>query len=139
MTRSKKMHCDTCSTTDPIHGICHPTWVPTRVDYAARGWQLNHWEPELVMALDAPAWECANCHAQKPRQVRNSKVTQLIDSGAGLDAIIDQMIADREPKAKCKHTWERRAAGSRVVYARGQCKRETRHASGYCSAHRPTN
>ena len=79
MTRSKKMHCDTCSTTDPIHGSCNPKWLPTN-------------------NLSDTVWECSSCHAQKPRRICNSKVTKLIDSDAGLDAIIDQMIADREPK-----------------------------------------
>ena len=81
MTRSKKMHCDTCSTTDTIHGICNPKWLPTR-------------------HLSDTVWECINCHAQKPRRVCDSKVTKLIQSGASLDAIIDQMIANRAARAQ---------------------------------------
>lgn len=39
-------------------------------------------------------------------------------------------------KRQCADWWERRSAGRRYVNARGQCKRETWHPSGYCKAHR---
>lgn len=38
--------------------------------------------------------------------------------------------------ARCAHWWERKPKGLRYVTARGQCKRTTRHPSGYCSTHR---
>ena len=75
------MHCDNCSANDPAHGKLNPKWEPTQ-------------------NLGETVWECTSCHEQKPRQVRRSKVTKLIDSGASLDAIIAQMAADREARAK---------------------------------------
>jgi hypothetical protein len=42
-------------------------------------------------------------------------------------------------KVRCGHWWERRTPGRRYVNARGQCKRETWHPTGYCSEHRAGN
>jgi hypothetical protein len=90
------MHCDNCTTEDAIHGTMHPKWLPT-TGPAAR---LTQGTLLRARNLTDTVWECINCHAQKPRRVCNSKVTKLINSDAGLDAIIDQMIADREARTQ---------------------------------------
>ena len=58
MPRPKKMHCDNCTTEDPIHGTLHPKWLP----------------------IYGPWWECQNCRMQKPRRVLNTAKQRRLDA-----------------------------------------------------------